>query len=1060
MDLRAQLQDHLGDAFRIERELGGGGMSRVFVATEVRLSRQVVIKVLSPELVQGINAERFEREILLAASLQQANIVGVLTAGEVGGLPYFTMPFVDGESLRNRIGHGMPIDDVIAILRDVAKALAYAHQRGIVHRDIKPDNVLLSGGTAVVTDFGIAKALSASRTDGGQNATLTSVGTSIGTPAYMAPEQVAGDPNLDHRVDLYALGCMAFELLTGKSPFADYPPQRMLAAHLSEAPKSVETLRPDCPPALALLVARLLEKDPADRLGSAQEVVQALGSVATTSSESARLTPQGRMVRSLALWALSTLVVWIVARAAVVGIGLPSWTVMGAVGVMLLGLPVLLVTGWAKWMARKAAAATPTLTPGGGMAPRPPSGTMANIAIKANRHLSFRRATRGGMIAMGAFVVLIAAFMITRAMGVGPAASLFAAGSLNAQDKVLLASFSAAPEDSALAPIVQEAVRAAMSQSRAVQVLEPGDVADALTQMRRPTTTPVAGVVAQEVAQRTGAAAILRGRLARAGSGYAVSLELASVKGGAILTSMQGSAGDASDLIPEVDALTRKLRSKIGESLRDVARTVPLEQATTSNLEALRLYTEAVRANDIDQDYDRAIRTAREAVALDSTFALAWRKLGVALFNNRASQLAQDSAFDQAARYAGKLPERERLMVMGGLYDSHSTRANRDSSLMVYRALYRLDSTSTVATNQLARAFGSRGDSDSALRYMRRQYALEPVPSNHSRISFALLLDGDLPAAAAVLDSVRQEDSTGAASYAIERNQLLLDYARGDWSSARAVADSLTAMEMFRAKRDGLSGAADLELLAGRLSRYAALTTRSAALDSSRGVAGFDSVYIAGMEAIYRDRPAAAAALLDRVLTSREWRESPAVDRPWLNVVTFYALAGRPDRARAVLADYRTALPGAEQVELNANLVAAAEGEIMLAEGNTAAAIAKFRRTLTARDGGRPPCETCGMLGLGKAFDKAGQADSAITWYQRYLAVPAARRFFFFVDAQNLARIRKRLGELYEQKGERQQALEQYTALVDQWRDADPELQPTVRTIKQRIAELQRKEGT
>jgi serine/threonine-protein kinase len=430
VDLRTRLQDHLGDAFRIERELGGGGMSRVFQATEVRLSRQVVIKVLSPELAQGLNAERFEREILMAASLQQANIVPVLSAGDMNGLPWFSMPYVDGESLRTRIGGGMLLDDVVTILRDVTKALAYAHQRGIVHRDIKPDNVLLSGGTAVVTDFGIAKALSASRTDGGNHATLTSVGTSIGTPAYMAPEQVAGDPGLDHRVDLYSLGCMAFEMLTGKPPFADRAPQRMLGAHLTETPPAIESLRPDCPPGLALLVSRLLQKDPADRPADALTVLKSIGTVTTTSSESARLSPKGRLTRSLAVWAVATLIVWIVARAAVVGIGLPSWTVSGAVGVMLIGLPVLLATGWAKWMARRAAAATPTLTPGGSTVPRLPSGTMATIAIRANRHLSFRRATRGGIYAMGAFILLITGFMVTRAMGIGPAASLFAAGTL------------------------------------------------------------------------------------------------------------------------------------------------------------------------------------------------------------------------------------------------------------------------------------------------------------------------------------------------------------------------------------------------------------------------------------------------------------------------------------------------------------------------------------------------------------------------------------------------------------------------------------------------------
>src|SRR5262245_46494508 len=192
MELRDQLEVSLGSAYRLGRELGGGGMSRVFVAEDLKLDRAVVVKVLPPELSAGLSAERFAREIKVAASLQQANIVPVLTAGETGGLPFFTMPFVEGKSLRARLAAQprLTIGECIGILRDVARALGYAHERGVIHRDIKPDNVLLSRGTAEVTDFGIAKAIAASRVQS-EAGTLTVTGTSMGTPAYMSPEQAA-----------------------------------------------------------------------------------------------------------------------------------------------------------------------------------------------------------------------------------------------------------------------------------------------------------------------------------------------------------------------------------------------------------------------------------------------------------------------------------------------------------------------------------------------------------------------------------------------------------------------------------------------------------------------------------------------------------------------------------------------------------------------------------------------------------------------------------------------------------------------------------------------------
>ena len=284
--LRARLQRALGDAYHIERELGGG-MSRVFAAREVRLDRVVVVKVLPPELGAALSAERFRREISLAARLQHPHIVPVHAAGEVEGIPWYTMPFIEGESLRERLQGGpLPIADALRVLHDVADALAYAHAQGVIHRDIKPDNILLTRGHAVVTDFGVAKALAAAAGDitplpgalhgVDHHGHRTGAGLAIGTPAYMAPEQATGDPYTDGRADLYALGVVAWETLAGRAIFGRRLPHELLAAHITEQPIPVEELRPDVPPALAALVARCIEKRPGDRPRDAAAVRDAL----------------------------------------------------------------------------------------------------------------------------------------------------------------------------------------------------------------------------------------------------------------------------------------------------------------------------------------------------------------------------------------------------------------------------------------------------------------------------------------------------------------------------------------------------------------------------------------------------------------------------------------------------------------------------------------------------------------------------------------------------------------------------------------------------------------
>jgi Tol biopolymer transport system component/tRNA A-37 threonylcarbamoyl transferase component Bud32 len=280
----SRLTAALADRYQVERELGQGGMATVYLAEDLKHRRKVALKVLRPELAATLGPERFFREIEVAAKLQHPHILPLHDSGEAQGFLYYVMPFVDGQNLRGRLTRQgeLPIHEAVKLLAEVADALAYAHAQGVVHRDIKPDNVLLSGRHALVTDFGVAKAVSEAT---GRQA-LTTAGIALGTPAYMAPEQAAADPHIDHRVDIYALGCMGYELLTGRPPFTGQSSQEVLAAHMTQPPELVTSRRPAVPDALAAIVMKCLAKRPADRWQSAEELLQQLEQ---------QLTPSGGM---------------------------------------------------------------------------------------------------------------------------------------------------------------------------------------------------------------------------------------------------------------------------------------------------------------------------------------------------------------------------------------------------------------------------------------------------------------------------------------------------------------------------------------------------------------------------------------------------------------------------------------------------------------------------------------------------------------------------------------------------------------------------------------------
>ncbi len=306
-----RLRSALADRYTIERELGAGGMATVYLAQDLRHERKVAVKVLRPELAATLGPERFLEEVRIAANLTHPHILPLYDSGEADGFLFYVMPYIEGESLRDRLKREveLPVPEAAQIIREVVDALAHAHGQGVVHRDIKPDNVMLSGRHALVTDFGVAKAISASA--GGEQ--MTTPGVAVGTPAYMAPEQAAASPTIDHRADIYAVGAMAYELLAGMPPFTGASAQAVLAAHMTEVPVPVTKHRETVPPDLERLVLRCLEKKPADRFQTAEAMLPYLETFGTSGGVTPTQMTPARGVRSRARWPLAIGVIGAVA---------------------------------------------------------------------------------------------------------------------------------------------------------------------------------------------------------------------------------------------------------------------------------------------------------------------------------------------------------------------------------------------------------------------------------------------------------------------------------------------------------------------------------------------------------------------------------------------------------------------------------------------------------------------------------------------------------------------------------------------------------------------------
>ncbi len=1053
-ELRSRLEEALAGTYVFQRELGGGGMSRTYLAVEQALNRRVVVKVLAPELLAGISLERFHREVLLAAQLQHPHVVPVLSAGEAGGLPWFSMPYVDGDSLRARLERGpVPTGEVVSILRDVARALAYAHAHGIVHRDIKPDNVLLSAGSATVTDFGIAKAITAARTGGGgRAATLTQVGTSIGTPTYMAPEQAAADPDADHRVDLYAFGVMAWELIAGHPPFQGNTPARLLAAHMSETPRDVRSIRPEIPAALADLIMACLARDPAGRPQQARDLVRVLETVTTSGNAAAvpAVLHGGRfpLGKALALWAAATAMVGVTAWAATEVVGLPDWVLPGSLGVMLAGLPVIGITAYVQRAAYRAYAITPQRTPGGGV---PAQGTMATLALKASPHVSWRRTWIGGGVAVGAFAALVVGFMVTRAFGIGPAASLRGKGAFGAQETVIVADFRSPAGDSALGPTVAEALRTDLAQSSSLKVLTRASVREILGLMQRPTESVVPFELAREIATREGAKAVLDGEIVRLGQSYVVSARLVAALDGQELATFRETAGSEDELIGALGELSRAVREKAGESLRAIRASSELERVTTPSLPALRKYVEGSTVADEAGDAERGLALLGEAVTLDTAFAMAWRKIAVVLGNENRDRTRALAAITTAFRHRERLSENERLLTEGYYY-LRGPRPDPDRALAAYEDAVRLDSTSISALNNAAVVLSEQREFERAELLYRKVVALpRTFGGAFTNLIGMQIRNGRISALDSTAAAYRARFPDSRDLWEIDWyaawGQGRLD--RADSISRAVFSQARTARQSIRAA----GGTMALAYLHGRLDeglRWAALRgeamMRVDPSAANRLAIALDTAF----HVLKRGDVPAGRAALQRGLARHPTDSMPPDERPWQNLAELAGALGDAPVARLALAGYERDLastspfPAGERASFSAH--------VALAEERWDEAV-RMLHEADARFGIEP---RYAMSKLGRAHDQAGRSDSAIVYYEKFVA---ARDPFPIEDARARAEIHRRLGELYEAGGKPRQAMEHYGRFVELWGEADPVLQPQVAEVRKRLERLRAQTG-
>jgi tetratricopeptide (TPR) repeat protein len=729
-----------------------------------------------------------------------------------------------------------------------------------------------------------------------------------------------------------------------------------------------------------------------------------------------------------------------VADTVTAALGLPDWVPQVALVLLIVLLPVVLATAFVQEGVGGAARAEPV----------PEGEPTREIPAPEPRSAHHRVLTwRNAILAAVAMLVLLAVsaggYMGLRAAGIGPYGTLITKGVLEERDRIVLADFENLTGDTLIGRTITEAFRIDIAQSPTISIADPVYVAAVLLRMERRPDTPLDFAMAREVALREGLRAVIAGEVASLGSSYVISARLVSAESGAELASFRETAGDADELLAAIDRLSRALRERIGESLKSIRANEPLAHVTTSSLAALQKYSQAVRAIGTEGDSDKGVALLEEALALDSVFAMAWRKLG-AEAANRGENARAVEAYRKAFQYRDRLTDRERYLTMASYYSAVS--GDREKAITALRTLLDTYPDDHWALVYLGRAYAYQRDYERAATLHLRAMEIAPYSVyGYYNALYAQVALGDFAAADSTLEAFA-ENLGGTPPEIMARGWVAA--ARGDYESVRTAAVELQhvwgASSAIRLLTTG-----SLVMIARTRGRLAeaerhSIEAMTIAEELSRGSDYLRAALgLAFQNLWYLGRTEEATTRIETALERRPLASLATVERPYLALASFYAVAEQPDRARALLADYEAAWPPdmrrADEPGLHT-----ARGDLALAEGRIDDAIREYRL------GDEGYCEMCMGFELGRAYDIAGQPDSAIANYERYVT---DRSFWaIYAKSYQLAPAYERLGALYERQGDRAKAVYYYGKLVELWQDADPELQPRVEAARRAIEAL------